>query len=54
VPSDWALRRFPCLYGIKGNGALVVLRQIATDKRTVLSYLTKPLADQITHAFRER
>ena len=27
---------------------------IATGKRTVLAYLTKPLADQIRHAFRER
>ena len=27
---------------------------IATDKRTVLSYLVKPLADQIMHTFRER
>ena len=27
---------------------------IATDKRTVLSYLVKPLADQVMHTFRER
>ena len=27
---------------------------IATDKRTVLSYLVKPLGDQIMHTFRER
>ena len=27
---------------------------ITTDKRTVLSYLVKPLADQVMHTFRER
>ena len=27
---------------------------IVTGDRTVLSYLTKPLADQIMHTFRER
>ena len=27
---------------------------IASGERTVLAYLTKPLADQVAHAFRER
>ena len=27
---------------------------IATEKRTVLSYLVRPLGDQILHTFRER
>ena len=26
---------------------------IATEERTVLSYLLKPLSDQVTHAFRQ-
>ena len=42
------------LNGVKLIPGMPVDAFIQTDYRTVLSYLTKPLADQVVRAFRER
>lgn len=50
IPLDEVAR----LHGLKLMAGMPVEAFIQTDERTVISYLVKPLQDQIARAFRER